>query len=222
MINQKLQIIVGILLVVLYFTCFRSQEGFLKFGRSSGTKDIVGRDVCFTDGPVTVKGHLMVGTSKKRYMAGSSCKYGKMARVLIQLKVFKTYKSYRKGFKRIRQYRSIQGVEPVGYSTITGVTDDNRNVHIFKLTRKAIFMAENPKYQTFQITENDGTMILTSYSQKVDDIIGKYTRTKPPGYVSVLTSHVDPSALKDRETRTNESKLSQCRAKLDECRARKQ
>ena len=220
--NQKLQIIVGILLVVLYFTCFRSQEGFLRFRRSSGIKDLVGRDICFTDGPVTVRGDLMVGTSKKRYMEGSDCKGGKMARVLVQLKDFKTYNSYNKGFKRIRTYRSISDAESIANITVTGVTSDNRSMHINKLKRKAVFMAEKPRFRTFQITENDGTMTLTAYSEKVDDIIGEYTRTKPPGYVDVFTSRVDPVALRDRETRVNESKLAQCRAKLDKCRASKQ
>jgi hypothetical protein len=215
--NQKLQIIVGILLVVVYFTYFRSQEGFL--GKRSPKKK-VGKDFCFTDGPVTVQGDYIVGTSKKLYTDGPECKNGKEARVLIQLI---PHKPSRKKFARPRIYLRIPGGTS-GRKFLKKMRFDKRNRtrNLMNMKRYAVFAAQNPKLKTFQIIEKNGLLGLFGYPQKIDDMgDDRYTKSKPRDDEYIFSSLVDPSALEERQTRMNVSTLAQCRSKLDECRARK-
>lgn len=210
--NQKLQIILGILLIVAYFICFKSQEGFLGKRRP---KKKVGKDFCFTDGPVTVQGHYIVGTSKKLYTDGPECKNGKEATVLIQLM---PHKQSRKRIARPRIYLRIPPGTSGGEFVKKVVVDkSNRTRQLMNMKRYAVFAAQNPKLKTFQIIErkNGGEMALYGYPQKIDDMgDDRYTRSKLQDEEYIFSSLVDPDAAEERETRVNVSKLDQCRAKL--------
>ena len=107
--NQNYQILLGIILLVVYFTCFRKSEGF--FGM--GTRSVVGTEYCFT-----TKASLYGGTRRVRSMfgllAGSGrvvkrCKGGKVRKVITQIMNLQTYKSWKPAFRsRRRRWRTFK------------------------------------------------------------------------------------------------------------------
>ena len=104
--NQNYQILLGIILLVVYFTCFRKSEGFFKVA----TRSMIGKEICFNR-----KLSLYGGTRDVRLMFGAglirgsprvvkNCKDGKVRKVIAQVMRLRDHKSHKKVFRKRKHY----------------------------------------------------------------------------------------------------------------------
>ena len=112
--NQNYQILLGIILLVVYFTCLRKSEGFFssKLLRSSA----IGKKICFP-GNRTVTGggaSLVMGDPR----AAETCKGGFIRKVIAQVMTIQTYKSKKKPFRsRKRYWRTFSAANDPGWGS---------------------------------------------------------------------------------------------------------
>ena len=126
--NQNYQILLGIILLVVYFTFFRESEGFLGLvggKRRSGPRDMIGKTLCFRNDRMI--GDSAAGADVSLGSAGlarggrnnkGSCKDGTFRRVVAQAAPVSTYYSYRKRFKKKRRYRNFKRPRGQGWRTM--------------------------------------------------------------------------------------------------------
>ena len=105
--NQNYQILLGIILLVVYFTCFKKSEGFAAVGVGY---PLVGKEICFNR-----KLSLYGGTRDVRLPFGrglirgsprvvKNCKDGKVRKVIAQVMRLIDHKSHKKAFRKRKHY----------------------------------------------------------------------------------------------------------------------
>ena len=104
--NQNYQILLGIILLVVYFTCFKKSEGFLGMGGRS----LVGKEICFNrklslyGGTRDVRLPLGQGLIRGSPRVVKNCKDGKVRKVIAQVMRLIDHKSHKKAFRKRKHY----------------------------------------------------------------------------------------------------------------------
>ena len=201
--NQNYQILLGIILLVVYFTCFKKSEGFFssKLLRSSA----IGKKICFP-GNRTVTGgggSLVMGDPR----AAGTCKGGFIRKVIAQVAPVQTYKSKKKPFRsRKRYWRTFDTSTTYGWTSKP--LPANRKKADRKLLRSAaagyqsiiVYRYGKPNSR---VKLNKKKIPLTKWSRKSNDgpAKGSFVRY---GYTDRTHSR----------RRSNKNRLRECNRKL--------
>ena len=206
--NQNYQILLGIILLVVYFTCFKKSEGFFLSARP-----MVGKEYCFSR-----KRSLYGGTRDvilafgRGLIRGSprvvkNCKDGKVRKVTAQVMTLKTYKNSRSGPFRIRRRRWRTFKPSSGWTTKPLPADT-------KKANRALLNYAEKGYQSMVIYNFGKVNSKVRLNKKNIPLSGwSSNRNNGPTKGSFIRRGLsDPTARMRSKLRNCHTKLRQCRA----------
>ena len=203
--NQNYQILLGIILLVVYFTCFRKSEGF--FGMIG--RPMIGKEYCFNKKAslygVTRDVRSIFGLLRGSPRVLRNCKDGKVRKVIAQVSRLQTYKSHKKNFltPRKRYYRKFKYAK--GWVKKPLPSDSKKK-------DKMLLDLAAAGYQSMIVRKNE-----VHVNKRLVPLRGWTTswlgKTRPPA--TLMQGRRDPTAQGSKMR----SRLRTCHMKLRQCRA---